>query len=70
MLIRNTRDVSVNDIQSYLIKGAEIHPLLYTSFLEELEDLEFDRKLCLTPQARLELYSRRISTRIARILAA
>lgn len=69
MLIRNTKKVSVNEVQEYLIKGARVHPLLYASFLEELVQLEYDRKLCLTPRARMELYSNRVSTNIARKLA-
>lgn len=69
-MIRNTKNVSVNDVQGYLTKGARVHPLLYTSFLEDLRNLEFERKLCLTPKTRLELYSRRVSAKIARRLAA
>ena len=70
MLIRNTKDVSVDDVQNYLIKGAGVHPLLYTTFLEALLELEYKRKLCLVPQTRLELYSNRVSANIARKLAA
>ena len=70
MLIRNTKNVSVDDVQSYLIKGAGVHPLLYSTFLEALLELEYERKLCLVPQTRLELYSKRVSANIARKLAA
>ena len=70
MLIRNTKNVSVNDVQGYLSKGAEVHPLLYTSFLNELVQLEFARKICLTPKTRLEIYSKRVAANIARKLAA
>lgn len=70
MLIRNTKDVSVNDIQGYLTKGAKVHPLLYAAFLDLLVELELDRKLCLTPKTRMEIYSKRVESRIARILAA
>ena len=69
-MIRNTKNVSVNDIQGYLIKGAEVHPLLYTVFLETLSELELERKLCLTPQTRMEIYSKRVAANIARKLAA
>ncbi len=70
MLIRNTKNVSVNDIQGYLTKGAQVHPLLYSVFLELLVELEYDRKLCLTPQTRMEFYSKRVAANIARKLAA
>ncbi len=70
MLIRNTKNVSVDDVQSYLIKGAGVHPLLYTTFLETLLELEYERKLCLTHQTRMEMYSKRVDTSIARLLAA
>lgn len=69
-MIRNTKNVSVNDVQGYFIKGAKVHPRLYAAFLDDLRQLEFDRKLCLTPQTRLELYSRRVSANIARRIAA
>lgn len=69
MLIRNTKKVSVDEVQGYLTKGARVHPLLYASYLKELVHLEHARKLCLTPRARMELYSNRVSTSIARKLA-
>ena len=70
MLIRNTKNVSVNDIQGYLTKGAKVHPLLYSAFLKLLVELEYGRKLCLIPQTRMEIYSKRVATNIARKLAA
>lgn len=70
MLIRNTRNVSVSDIQGYFVKGAKVHPLLYIAFLDSLVELEHAKKLCLTPQTRMEIYSNRVATRITQILAA
>ena len=70
MLIRNTKYVSVDEIQGYLAKGAGVHPLLYALFLDQLAQLEISRKLCLTPKTRLEIYSNRVATSIARKLAA
>ena len=69
-MIRNTKNVSVDEIQGYLIKGADVHPLLYADYLIQLKNLEIARQLCLTPQTRMELYSRRVSANIARKLAA
>ena len=69
-MIRNTKNVSVDEIQGYLAKGAEVHPLLYADFLNQLKDLEISRYLCLTPQTRMELYSKRVAHNIARKLAA
>jgi Mn-containing catalase len=69
-MIRNTKNVSVNDVQGYLVRGADVHPLLYYSFLNELTNLEISRKLCVTPQTRLEMYSIRVSQNITRRLAA
>lgn len=69
-MIRNTKTVSVSEVQGYLIKGAQVHPRLYAAFLDNLVQLENERFLCLTPKTRLEIYSRRVSTNIARILAA
>ena len=70
MLIRNTKNVSVNEVQDYLIRGANIHPLLYNAFLDELVELEFKKNLCLVPSTRLEIYSNRVASRIAQKLAA
>ena len=70
MLIRNTKDVSVNDIQGYFAKGADVHPRLYAAFLDQLVELEKSRQLCLTPKTRMEIYSKRVSASIERILAA
>jgi len=70
MKIRNTKDVSVNDVQCYLTKGAFVHPELYYTFLCELAEMEHKRKLCLLPQTRLQLYSQDVERRILAILAA
>lgn len=69
-MIRNTKNVSVNEVQGYLSKGAKVHPLLYSVFLDHLVHLEFDKKLMILPKTRLEIYSRRVSANIARKLAA
>ncbi len=69
-MIRNTKIVSVSEVQGYFIKGAKVHPRLYSAFLDTLVQLESEKVLCLTPKTRLEVYSRRVSTNIARILAA
>lgn len=69
-MIRNTKNVSVDEIQEYMTKGATVHPVLYAMFLELLVQLEHDHQLCILPKTRLEIYSRRVSTNIARILAA
>ena len=69
-MIRNTTDVSINEVQGYLIRGAKVHPLLYTAFLNELIELQFKRILSILPQTRLEIYSKRVSANIARRIAA
>jgi len=69
-MIRNTKIVSVDEVQGYLAKGAKVHPLLYSVFIEHLIRLEFDKKLTILPKTRLEIYSRRVSANIARKLAA
>lgn len=69
-MIRNTTDVSINDVQGYLTKGAKVHPLLYTAFLNELIELQYKRILSILPQTRLEIYSKRVSANIARRIAA
>ena len=69
-MIRNTKDVSVNEVQGYLLRGAKVHPLLYSVFLEHLVQLELEHKLIILPKTRLEIYSRRVSANIARKLAA
>jgi len=70
MKIRNTKDVSVNDVQCYLTTGAFVLPELYYAFLCELAEMEHKRKLCLLPQTRLQLYSQDVERRILAILAA
>jgi len=69
-MIRNTTDVSINDVQGYLTKGAKVHPLLYTAFLNELIELQYKRILSILPQTRLEIYSKRVAANIARKIAA
>ena len=69
-MIRNTKIVSVSEVQGYLSKGAKVHPLLYSVFLKGLVQLELEQKLIILPKTRLEMYSRRVSTNIARKLAA
>lgn len=69
-MIRNTKIVSVSEVQGYLSKGARVHPLLYTAFLDQLIELEFSDKLRILPQTRLEIYSTRVASNIARRLAA
>ena len=69
-MIRNTKNVSVSEVQGYLSMGARVHPLLYATFLDQLVELEFDHKLRILPQTRLEIYSTRVATNIARRLAA
>ena len=70
MKIRNTKDVSVEEVQCYLTNGVYVHPELYYKFLMELADLEHQKKLCLVPHARMQLYSKTVSRNIAAILAA
>lgn len=69
-MIRNTKIVSVNEVQEYLTKGARVHPLLYSVFLDHLVQLELNHQLSILPKTRLEIYSRRVSANIARKLAA
>jgi len=69
-MIRNTKIVSVSEVQGYLSMGARVHPLLYAAFLNQLIELEFHHKLRILPQTRLEIYSTRVATNIARRLAA
>lgn len=69
-MIRNTKVVSVSEVQGYLSKGARVHPLLYAAFLDQLVKLEFDHKLRILPHTRLEIYSTRVASNIARRLAA
>lgn len=43
------KKVSVDTIQFYLAHGAELHPLVYTQFVEELTTLELKGKMCPVP---------------------
>ena len=70
MKIRNTRDVSIHEVQCYLTNGVYVHPELYYRFLVELQQMEYAKKLSLLPHTRMQLYSRRVSKSIARKLAA
>ena len=69
-MIRNTKHVSVDDIQDYMTKGATVHPVLYAMFLELLVQMEYERRLCILPEFRAEIYSKRVAANIARKLAA
>ncbi len=69
-MIRNTKTVSVSEVQGYLSRGARVHPLLYAAFIDQLIELEFNHRLQILPKIRLEIYSTRVASNIARRLAA
>lgn len=60
--------VDEDDIQDYLGRGVVLLPNVYEVFLEKLMDKERERKLCLLPSTRLQLYhirlERKVQTRI------
>ena len=45
MKINNTRSVTIDDMQFYLARGAELHPHTYELYKEELETLSYLREL-------------------------
>jgi hypothetical protein len=48
--------LSIDEIQFYLARGVEMHPLLYRALLEKIYDLGRAHKVCPTPQTILERY--------------
>ena len=52
--------ISPNEIQFYLARNADLHPLLYATFLEQLEEMAHKQKLSLLPATIFETYHRRL----------
>lgn len=66
--------VTADEIAFYYSKGCKLFPPLYKHYFEVLTDLEYQGRVCLTPQAVLERYhmqlQRRIEERIRKISKA
>jgi hypothetical protein len=58
-------NISPEQIQEYIYKGAIIHPEVYLNFLRLLHVNSLKGQLCMTPQARLEFYSLSVDKKIA-----
>ena len=57
-------NVSPEQIQEYLYKGAIIHPEVYYNFLNLLYIDSLKNRVCLTPESRLEYYSLSVDKKI------
>lgn len=56
MKINNTRSITIDDMQFYLARGAELHPHTYELYKEELETLYRLGKISFTPSILFERY--------------
>lgn len=54
----------VDYVQELLGRGVRIFPKMYYEFLENLMEMERDRKLCLLPSPRFELYHMRLERKV------
>jgi hypothetical protein len=59
------RNLSLDELQMYVAKGAILHPVMYTQYIELLQNLEYHGKVTLIPSFRLEKYSNEMAARIA-----
>lgn len=57
-------NITVDDLQFYLAKGAELHPHTQQFFLQELTRLQWAGKVSLTPSTILERYTLRFPRKV------
>ncbi len=62
-----TKQISIDDIQFYAAHSAELHPLLYNQFLDEVIKLENKNKLCALPMTIFEHYHLHLTQRIRKV---
>lgn len=61
------KQVSLDDIQFYAARSAELHPLLYNQFLDEIIKLENKNKLCALPITIFEHYHLRLAQKARKV---
>lgn len=47
-------EISINEIQFYVARNVELHPIVYSSFLQQLNDLAHKNSVSLLPSTILE----------------
>jgi len=52
-------EITLNEIQFYVSRQVDLHPVVYASFLKQLVELQHKEKLCLTPRAIFEQHQRK-----------
>ena len=62
-----TKQISIDDIQFYAAHSAELHPLLYIQFLDEIISLERKHKLCALPMTIFEHYHVHLAQKIRKV---
>jgi hypothetical protein len=60
---RKPKQISIDDIQFYVARCVDLHPLLYNQFLEEIINLENKNKICAMPITILEHYHIRLANK-------
>ena len=58
------KNISPEQIQDYICRGAIVHPDMYYHFLHLLYDESLKNNICMTPEARLEYYSLSVDKKI------
>lgn len=56
--------VNEDVVQEYIGRGVILLPIVYEAFLNRLDEQERDKKLCLLPLARLQLYHIRLERKV------
>ena len=56
--------VSLDEISSYLARGAELHPILYSEYRDQLLKASRLGFICLTPEMIFECYHYELQQRI------
>lgn len=65
MKVRNTKDVTLEQVLIAINHGAIIHPDLEYAVLKEYEEMEYKDKLCRLPATILETYHVTMEERMA-----
>lgn len=64
---KRLKDVTIDEVTSYILKGCLVLPPLYDYYLDQLEELERQGKICLTPSCIFELYHRNLFRKLPEI---
>lgn len=64
---RGIKQISIDDIQFYAARLTELHPLLYSQFLDEIIKLENKHKLCALPITIFDHYHMHLAQKTKKV---